>query len=89
MHRRLTPLITTWVVIGGAILVLYWFGNWSPAYQGLLPPVYAILAFVGLALTLRWGWPRSRKDRRHEERRHARRRHDRDGGSEPDAKTDA
>jgi hypothetical protein len=85
MHRRVTPLITTWLLIGGAIAVLYWFGNWSPAYKPLLPPVYAILGFLLLALTLRWAWPRSRQDRRHEERRHEARRHDADEPAERDS----
>ena len=78
MHRRVTPLITIWLLIGGAIALLHWFGNWSPAYKGLLPPGYALLGFLLLALTLRWAWPRSKEDRRHEERRHDRRRHDED-----------
>jgi hypothetical protein len=81
MHRRPTPLITTWLLVGGAILALHWFGNWSPAYKGLLPPVYAILAFILLGYTLRWAWPRSHQDRRHEERRHESRRHDEDEAS--------
>ncbi|HEX2779763.1 MAG TPA: hypothetical protein VHM30_09700 [Gemmatimonadaceae bacterium] len=78
MHRRPAPLITTWLIVGAAIWLLHWFGNWSPAYRELLPPIYAILAFVGVGYTLRWGWPRSREDRRHEERRHENRRHDRE-----------
>ncbi|HEX8848818.1 MAG TPA: hypothetical protein VF761_04720 [Gemmatimonadaceae bacterium] len=76
MHRRPTPLITTWLIIAAAIWGLHWFANWSPAYRELMPPVYAILAFVGVAYTLRWAWPRSKSDRRHEERRHEQRRHD-------------
>ena len=76
MHRRPTPLITTWLILAAAIWLLYAFGNWSPAYRGLLPPVYAILAFVGVGYTLRWAWPRSHEDRRHDERRHDKRRHE-------------
>ena len=78
MHRRHTGFILVLLLIAGAIWGLHWFGNWAPAYKPLLPPVYAILGFLLLALTLRWGWPRSKQDRRHEDRRHEARRHDED-----------
>src|SRR4051812_20555332 len=48
MHRRHTKFIIVLLAIALAIFGLHAFGNWSPAYKPLLPPIYIIL--IGVAI---------------------------------------
>ena len=74
MHRRHTKLITVLLIIVGSMVALRWFGNWSPAYKPLLPPVYVILIGLAIWYSARWMQTRSAHDRRSGDRRHAKRR---------------
>jgi 4-amino-4-deoxy-L-arabinose transferase-like glycosyltransferase len=74
MHRRHTKLIIVLLTIAGSMAALRWFGNWSPAYKPLLPPIYVVLVGVAIWYSARWMQPRSNHDRREGDRRHAKRR---------------
>jgi membrane protein implicated in regulation of membrane protease activity len=74
LHRRHTGFILVLLLIAGSIAVLYWFGNWAPAYKPLLPPVYVILIGVAVWYSARWMQPRTKHDRREGDRRQEKRR---------------
>jgi hypothetical protein len=74
MHRRHTKFIIVLVSIAAAIAGLRAFGNWSPAYKPLLPPIYIILIGVAIWYSARWMQTRGTHDRREGDRRHAKRR---------------
>jgi 4-amino-4-deoxy-L-arabinose transferase-like glycosyltransferase len=74
MHRRHTKLIVVLLVIAGSIWGLHWFGDWSPAYKPLLPPIYIILIGVAVWYSARWMQPRTNHERRVGDRRHETRR---------------
>jgi hypothetical protein len=74
MHRRHTKFIIVLVSIAAAMAGLRSFGNWSPAYKPLLPPIYVILIGVAVWYSARWLQPRTKHERREGDRRHAKRR---------------
>ena len=74
MQRRHTGFILVLLLIAGAIWGLHWFGNWSPAYTPLLPPIYVILIGVAIWYSARWLQPRTNHERREGDRRHEKRR---------------
>lgn len=74
MHRRHTKFIIGMVSIAAAIVGLHAFGNWSPAYKPLLPPIYIILIGLAVWYSARWMQTRGAHDRREGDRRHAKRR---------------
>ena len=74
MHRKHTKFIIVLVMIGASMWALRWFGNWSPAYKPLLPPVYVILIGLGVWYSARWLQRRTKHERRGEDRRHEKRR---------------
>lgn len=74
MHRRHTQFIIVLAAIAAAMVGLRSFGNWSPAYKPLLPPVYVILIGIAIWYSARWMQPRSKHERREGDRRHDKRR---------------
>ena len=74
MHRRYTRFAVVLLLIGGAMLALRWFGNWSPAYKPLLPPIYIILIGVAVWYSAAWLRRRTKHERREGDRRHEKRR---------------
>ena len=74
MHRHYTKFVIVLVSIAAAMAGLRSFGNWSPAYKPLLPPLYVILIGIAVWYSARWLQPRTKHERRESDRRHEKRR---------------
>ena len=74
MHRRYTGFVLVLLLIAGLMFALRWFGNWSPAYKPLLPPIYVILIGVAIWYSASWLQRRTKHERRVGDRRHENRR---------------